>query len=191
VLVKFEPFTGTGNLPAGWQSKGGGQPTDWQRGNDALTIAADNATRLAIVDSGSPHHAIDIGVDVTSVRVNGTELQFLGGLTDARSDIHQFFGCEMRFDNQPAGMDRELFEYDAADNPQFTGLQADVIEPPVAPGSYRIQFVMEGQSENCVIPNGANPHRQTDTVNSKGNTFVGLRVNNVTVAFRYVAIYKF
>lgn len=191
VLVKFEPFTGTGNLPAGWQAKGGGAPADWKRGNDALMIAADNATRLAIFDSGSPHHAIDIGVDVTSVRVNGTELQFLTGLTDARSDIHQFFGCGMRFDNQPAGRSRELFVYDAGDNPQFTGLQTDVTDPPTAPGSYRIQFVMEGQSESCVIPNGANQHRQTDTDNSKGNTFVGLRANNVTVAFRYVAIYRF
>src|SRR3954471_926765 len=45
MLVKFEPFTGTGNLPAGWQARGGGQPTDWKRGNDVLTIAADNATR--------------------------------------------------------------------------------------------------------------------------------------------------
>ncbi len=91
VLVKFEPFTGTGNLPAGWQSLGGGTPSDWKRGNDTLMIAADNATPFAIFDSGSSHHAIDTGVDVISVRVNGTELQFLSGLTDARSDLHPVF----------------------------------------------------------------------------------------------------
>jgi len=191
VLVKFEPFTGTGNLPVGWQLKGGGAATDWKRDKDALTIAADNATRIAIFDSGSPHHAIDIGVDVTSVRVSGTELQFLTGLADARSDIHQFFGCGMRFDNQPAGRSRELFAYDAANDPQFNGLQTDMTDPPTAPNSYRIQFVMDGQGESCVIPNGANQHRQADSESSRGNTFVGLRVNNATAAFRYVAIYKF
>jgi thrombospondin type 3 repeat protein len=191
VLVAFEPFTGTGNLPMGWQLRGGGQPADWKRGNDVMTIAADNATRIAIIDSGAPHHAIDIGVDVTSVRVAGSELQFLTGLTDARADVHQFFGCGMRFDSQPAGRCRELFVYDAAANPQFTGLQTDGSEPPTAPGSYRIVSVMNGQDESCVIPNGANQHRQADSENSRGNTFVGLRVNNVTASFRYVAIYKF
>ncbi len=191
VLVKFEPFTGTGNLPDGWQSKAAGLPADWKRGNDALTIAADNSTRIAIFDSGSPHHAIDIGVDVTSATGGDGDLQFLTGLTDAKSDIHQFFGCGMRFDDQNGGQSRELFAYDAAKNPQFTSLNIDLTEAPVASGSYRIQFVMDGQSESCVIPNGTNPHRQANTVNSKGNTFVGLRVNNVTVAFRYVAIYRF
>lgn len=190
VLVTFEPFTGTGNLPVGWQSNGG-VPTDWKRGNDALTIAADNATRIAIFDSGSPHHAIDIGVDVMSAGGGGTDLQFLTGLTDVKPDIQQFMSCGMRFDNQLGGMSREIIAYDAGNNPQFTTLQTDVTDTPVAPGSYRIQFVKEGQSESCVIPNGANQHRQADTDSSKGNTFVGLRANNVTVAFRYVAVYKF
>ena len=191
VLVVFEPFTGTGNLPVGWQSTGGGTPTDWKRGGDALTIAANNATPIAIFDSGSPHHAIDIGVDVMSVTGSSGQFQFLTSLTDARSDIQQFFGCGMRFDNQTGGRSRELFVYDAGDNPQFTNLQTDVTDPPVARGSYRIQFVMDGSSEHCAIPNGASQHLQAATDSSKGNTFVGLRVNNVTVAFRYVAIYKF
>jgi len=191
VLVAFEPFTGTGNLPVGWQSKGGGVPTDWKRNNDALTIVADNATRIAIFDSGSSRHAIDIGVDVTAVRGGGSELRFLTGLTDARSDIQQFFGCGMRFDNQNGGKSRELFAYDAGNQPPFTNLDTDLTEAPVAPGSYRIQFVMEDQNESCVIPNGTNPHRQTATDDSRNNTFVGLRASNVTAAFRYVAIYKF
>ncbi len=186
MLVKFEPFVGSGNLPAGWQSKGGGLPGDWKRGNDALTIAADSATRIAIFDSGSPRHAIDIGVDVISG--GNTGLVFLTGLTDVKADIHQFFGCGMRFDGQTGGMSRELFKLD---NPNFTALGTDLGDTPIPSGSYRIQFVIDGNSEACVIPHGANAHRQTASATSQGNTFVGIRANNVTVAFRYVAIYKF
>ncbi len=97
----------------------------------------------------------------------------------------------MRFDDQTGGRARELFAYDVDVQPQFTALNTDLTEAPVAPGSYRIQFVMDGQFESCVIPNGANSHRQANAASSKGNTFVGLRANNITVAFRYVAIYKF
>jgi hypothetical protein len=186
MLVRFESFAGSGNLPAGWQSKGGGMPTDWNRGNDALTIAADNATRIAIFDSGSQHHAIDIGVDVISTIDTG--LLFLTGLADVRSDIHQFFGCGMRFDSQAGGMSREMFKLD---NPQFTTLSSDPDDPPLPSGSYRIQFVIDGNGETCAIPHDADAHRAVDSVASQGNTFVGLRANNVTVAFRYVAIYKF
>jgi hypothetical protein len=186
MLVRFESFAGSGNLPAGWQSKAAGIPTDWRRGNDALTIAADNNTRIAIFDSGSPRHAIDIGVDVVSA--GGTGLLFLTVLTDVKSDIKQFFGCGMRFDNQTGGPSREMFKLD---NPQFTALRTDFSEPPVPSGSYRIQFVDDGNGETCVIPHGSNAHVQTDNTDSQGNTFVGLRANNVTVAFRYVAIYKF
>jgi len=123
MLVKFEPFAGTGNLPVGWQSRGGGIPTDWKRGSDVLTIAADNATRIATFDSGSQRHAIEIGVDVMSA--GGSGLQFLTGLADMKSDIRQFFGCGMRFDNQTDGRSRELFTYDAQRNPQFVGLNID------------------------------------------------------------------
>lgn len=186
MLVKFETFAGSGNLPVGWQSKGGGMPTDWKRGDDTLTIAADNATRIAIFDSGSPRHAIDIGVDVLSA--GGAGLWFLTGLTDVKSDIKQFFGCGMRFDNQGGGLSREMF---VLNNPQFTALRTDFTDAPIPSGSYRIQFVIDGNDESCVIPHDANAHRQTDNAASQGNTFVGLRANNVTVKFRYVAIYKF
>jgi hypothetical protein len=189
VLVKFEPFTGTGNLPAGWQSKGGGTPIDWKRGNDALTIAADSATRIAIFDTGAQHHAIDVGADVIAAANTGQ--LFLTALTDARPDIHGFFGCGMRFDNQADGKTREVFAFDQQDNPPFVLLGTDSVDPPIASGSYRIQFVMEGGHEICVIPHDTNAHRQTVNFNSKGNTFVGLRANNVTIAFRYVAIYRF
>jgi hypothetical protein len=186
MLVRFESFVGSGNLPVGWESQGGGLPTDWNRGNDALTIVADNLTRIAIVDSGSLHHAIDIGVDVISG--SNTGLVFLTGLADVSSDIHQFFGCGMRFDGQTGGMSRELFKLD---NPNFTALGTDLGDTPIPSGSYRIQFVIDGNSEACVIPHGVNAHRQTASATSQGNTFVGIRANNVTVAVRYVAIYKF
>jgi len=184
VLVKFEPFTGTGNLPAGWQSKGGGLATDWKRGNDTLMIAADNATRIAIIDTGSPHHAIDMGVDVTAASGTGSELQFLTGLTDVKADVSQFFGCGLRFDSQSGCKSRELFAYNALFDPPVTPLLTDFADPPVVPVTYRIQFVMDDH-QSCVIPNGDN---LVDFVGSFGNTFVGLRANNVTVAFRYVAI---
>ncbi len=189
ILVRFESFAGVGNLPVGWQSRGGGVPTDWQRGNDALTIAADNATRIAIFNSGSPHHAIDIGLEVSSA--SGAGLWFLTGLSDAKSDIAQFFGCGMRFDNQPSGRSREMFMHDVKNTPQFVGINTDLTDAPPPSGPYRIQFVMEGNRETCVIPRDGNEHRQINNFNSRNNTFVGLRANNVTVVFRYVAVYRF
>jgi hypothetical protein len=186
VLVKFESFAGSGNLPAGWQARGGGQANDWKRGNDVLTIAAGNMTPIAIFDSGSPHHAIDIGVDVLSAAT--TDELFLTGLIDVKADIHQFFGCGMRFDNLAGGRTRELLQLK---DPAFGLLGTDASDPPVASGSYRIQFLMDGSNEVCVIPQGGNAHRLVGNGPLQGNTFVGLRVNQMTVAFRYVAIYKF
>jgi hypothetical protein len=190
LLVKFEAFAGTGNLPAGWQSKGGGVPTDWKRGNDVLTIAADSATRIAIFDTGSIKHVIDIGLEVTAP-AGGPGQSFLTALADTTSDIHQFYGCGMRFDSGSGGRSREVFTYDQADNPQVTPLNTDFTDPPVPSGAYRIQFVNEGTSEDCVIPGNASAHHLANSVDSLGHTFVGLRANNVTVALRYVAIYKF
>jgi Thrombospondin type 3 repeat len=189
-LVRFESFSGTGNLPPGWQAKAG-MAMDWMRGGDDLTITADNNTRIAIVDAGSAHHAIDVGLQVVSVSGAGPQLQFLTTLTDARADIQQFFGCGMRFDNQPgAGRRRELFTFDQNLPTQFLGLKNDTGDTP-GPGAYRIQFVMGTNSETCVIPQGASDHLLSDILPSRNNTFVGLRVNNAKVQFHYVAIYKF
>jgi hypothetical protein len=190
VLVKFEPFSGTGNLPLGWQARGAGQASDWTRDDDDLTIAA-GETQIALFDAGAAHHAIDVGLQVVSVTGTGSQLQFVTALTDTRPDIQQFFGCGMRLDDQPAGKSRELFIFGHGDNPEFFGLNTDVTEPPVAPGAYRITFVMGSNSEVCVIPQGSNEHRQMNTRGSRNNTFVGLRASDATVAFHYVAIYRF
>lgn len=190
VLVQFETFAGTGNLPQGWQHKGAGTPSDWTRGNDDLSIAADNDTRLAIFDAGATHHAIDVGLQVMALGSPGQ--QFFTALTDTKADIQQFFGCGLRFDNQPnAGKSRELFIFDHAATRQFLGLNIDFTDAPLAPAAYRIVFVMGASSESCVIPQGTTEHRQMNAVASRNNTFVGLRVSNAAIAFHYVAIYKF
>jgi len=188
VLVRFEPFSGSGNLPIGWLAVSGGKPTDWKRGNDALTITAGNDTPIAIFDTGSPHHAIDIGLDMTSA--SGLGLWFVTGLADVKPDLRQFFGCGMRFDSADSfGRSRELFQLLSTN--QFMGLNLDFTDPPVPHGPYRIQFVMETNRATCVIPQGPNLHNQMHAAASQGNTFIGLRANNAVVAFRYVAIYKF
>lgn len=190
-LVEFEPFSGTGNLPQGWQARGAGQASDWTRGDDDLTIAA-GETQIAIFDAGAAHHAIDVGLQVVSVTGTGPQhLQFVTALADTRSDIQQFFGCGLRLDTEPAGKSRELFVFDRGDIPQFVGLNTDFTQPPVAPGAYRITFVMDAGSEACVIPQGGNEHRQMNTRGSRNNTFVGLRASDATIAFHYVAIYRF
>lgn len=191
VLVEFSAFSGTGSLPAGWQHEGGGAATDWTRGNDDLTIAADNATQLAIFDVGTARHAIDVGLQVVSVGGSAGQFQFVTALTDTKDDTQQFVGCGMRFDSQLTGKRRELFIFDDDAMPPFFELASDKADPPVAPGAYRVELVMGTNSETCVIPHGANDHRQLGAAASRNNTWVGLRVNNTTAQFHYVAIYKF
>ncbi|MEO7733727.1 MAG: hypothetical protein ABIY55_22375 [Kofleriaceae bacterium] len=191
MLVKFETFAGTGNLPTGWVNKGAGSATDWTRDTDDLSIPVDNNTHVAIFDTGSPRHAIDVGVQVVSVGGMPGEFQFLTALTDSNSDISQFFGCGMRLDNGTAGRRRELYIFDSDVVPPFFGLGSDSGDTPVAPRGYRLQAVMDGGGESCVIPQGGSDHRLADTRASRNNTFVGLKLNNVTVQFHYVALYKF
>ncbi len=186
-LVVFEPFTGTGNLPAGWTLKGAGNANDYVIDNDVLTLTTGD-THILIRDTGATHHAIDTAFDVLASANGNNGLQFVTVLADALSDIKQFVGCGIRFDNQPPAPDRELF---VLDNPNLTSLSTDLTDPPVATGSYRMRLVMDEQMQRCLIPSNGNPHLQTGSTPSQGNTFVGLRANNLTLAFRYVAIYKF
>jgi len=188
-LVRFEPFTGTGNLPPGWQKRAGGQLTDWTRGDDAMAITAGDDTPIAVFDTGSQGHAIDVGIQVVSGGSPG--LQYVTVLTDARSDLRQFFSCGMRFDGQFGGRSRELIVLDQNRFPPFEGLNVDFSDAPTVPGPYRIQFITDDDGETCVIPKGSNPHRQFNPRSAQHNTFVGLRANAVTVQFQYVAIYKF
>jgi hypothetical protein len=186
VLAKFEPFTGSGNLPPGWESRGAGMPTDWMHGNDVLRLVADNNTRVATFDAGASRHTIDVGVAVSMI---GGGQSFVTVLADVKADIHQFFGCGLRFDNMMGGKSRELFVFDLDENPQFIGLKTDITDPPVA-GVYRLQLVMDSNAESCTIPQAAAPHQQTAAVAARGHTFVALRARNVTLELRYVAIYK-
>jgi hypothetical protein len=185
-LVLFETFAGSGNLPPGWQHKGGGAPSDWKRGDDALTIDADNNTRVAIVPAGAQRHAIDAGIDMVSLDA-GTGFQFVTVLADTRADIQQFIGCGMRFDAFAGGPGREVFAFS---QPTYSTLALDQTEPPTGSGAYRLTFVLDG-AEECTIPGATLEHRQVRNVIPFGNTFVGLRINNATVAFRYVAVYRF
>ncbi len=187
VLVRFDPFTGSGNLPPGWQSRGAGRPEDWVRGDDVLRLVANDETRVATFDAGAPRHAIDVGVTVTAI--SGGQ-SFLTALADTRSDIRQFFGCGMRFDNMMGGKSRELFMFNADTTPQFTAIKTDTSEPPAA-GVYRLAFWMEAGQAICLIPQGTNMHLQADVVVPFGNSFIGLRARNLTLELRYVAVYKF
>ncbi|MBC7973958.1 MAG: thrombospondin type 3 repeat-containing protein [Myxococcales bacterium] len=187
VLVKFEPFAGDGNLPPGWQSRGAGRPEDWVRGDDVLRLVANDETRVATFDAGAPRHAIDVGVSVAEI---GGGQSFLTALADMRTDIRQFFACGMRFDSMVNGKSRELLRFDADDTPQFTSIETDTSDPP-AVGAYRLAFWLEADRAICLIPQGTNLHLQTDEVVPFGHSFVGLRVRNLTVELRYVAVYTF
>ena len=189
-LVDFEPFTGTGNIPMGWTLRGAGSAADWVLGNDALTVTAGN-THILIYNAQSDHHAIDIGLDIVSTETGGGNDQFVTALTDTSADIQQFFGCGLRVDNHSPAPDREMFAYDNGSNPQFNALDTDLTEPPTASGSYRMVFVMDGSAETCTIPSSSAQHAQSNTFDSQGNTYVGLRANNLKIRFRYAAIYTF
>lgn len=189
-LLVFEPFTGSGNVPAGWTLAAAGSAADYVIGGDALTVTA-SATHILLYDTQSGHHAIDVGLDVKATETGGGNDEFVTVLADSRNDLQAFFGCGLRLDHQTPAPDRELFAYDQQDNPQFVALNTDQTDPPVASGSYRMTFVMDGNGETCVIPKGTTPHSQSNTVDSQGNTYVGLRANNLQIAFRYVAIYTF
>jgi hypothetical protein len=188
-LLVFDPFSGSGNVPASWTTAAG-SAADYVIAGDALTVTA-GATHILLYDTHSKHHAIDVGLDVTAMATGGGNEQFVTVLADSTANIHAFFGCGLRLDHMMPAPDRELFEFDQQDNPQFVGLNTDETDPPAATGSYRMTFVMDGDGETCVIPNGANPHSQSSTVDSEGNTEVGLRANNLVIAYRYVAIYTF
>jgi hypothetical protein len=186
-LVKFEPFTGTGNLPDGWQARGGkpsDMPTAWHRADDVLdlTVANDDIS-IALFDSGSMHHAVDVDVDVLSASLG---LQYVTALADAKSDAHEFSGCGMRFDIQADGHGREVFTYRKG---MFSILR-DQVDPPAVGSRFRIQFVIDGLEQRCSISSGAVQHIITKAATSQ-DRFIGLRASNVQVRFRSVAVYRF
>lgn len=186
-LVRFEPFTGTGNLPAGWQARGGKPadvPTAWHRGNDVLELTVANSDiSIALVDTGSMRHAIDVDLEVVSASPG---LQYVSALADAKSDAHEFSGCGMRFDAQVDGHGREVFTYRKG---MFSILR-DQADPPTVGSRFRIQFVIDGVEQRCSISSGGIEHVITKTATSESG-FVGLRASNVQVRFHSVAVYRF
>lgn len=186
-LVRFEPFTGTGNLPDGWQARGGKPndvPTAWQRTNDVLELnGANGDISIALFDTGSMRHAIDIDLDVVSA-VSG--LQYVSALADAKSDANEFSGCGMRFDTESGGLSREVFTYRKG----MFSISRDTIDPPTVGARYRIQFVVDGLEQRCSISSGGVQKILTKTAASQSG-FVGLRASNVLVRFRSVAVYRF
>lgn len=190
MLVRFEPFTGTGNVPAGWMHVGAGAMTDWVIANDALTVTATD-THVLIFNAGATRHAIDVTLSVLAATTTSGTLQFVTVLTDADDDIEEFFGCGIRFDMGQSATPRELFSYDESRQQQFVALDSETTNPPTVGGTYRIRFVMEGTSATCTIPSGANQHLMTSNASAQGNTYVGVRTHNTTTAIRSVAIYRF
>ena len=186
-LVRFEPFTGAGNLPGGWQARGGKPsdvPTAWQRADDILELTIANSDiSIAVFDTGSMRHAIDVDLDVASA---SSGLQFVTALADARSDAHEFSGCGMRFDAEAEGLSREVFTYRKGG---FSILR-DSTDPPTVGSRYRIQFVVDGLEQRCSITTGGVEHVLTKTATSQSG-FVGLRASNVLVRFRSVTVYRF
>jgi hypothetical protein len=186
-LVRFEPFTGAGNLPGGWQARGGKPsdvPTAWQRADDVLALTIANSDiSIAVFDTGSMRHAIDVDLDVASA---SSGLQFVTALADARSDAHEFSGCGLRFDSEAGGLSREVLAYR---NGTFSILR-DSADPPRVGSRFRIQFVIDGVEQRCSISSGGVQHVITQAVTSQSG-FVGLRASNVQVRFRSVAVYRF
>ncbi len=182
-LVKFEAFAGTGHVPDGWVFTAAGQPNDWVIANDALNIAADNNTRILIFDTHVARHAIQVGLEITSVDTT-FGYQFVTVLADTASDINWFLGCGVRVDKAPPAPDRELFRFDKFSGQQFLGYQ-DQVDPPTATGSYTVQLAVESaNTESCFIPGaGATDHHINGTLQPRNNTYGGLRANDATVAF--------
>jgi hypothetical protein len=185
-LVRFEPFTGAGNLPGGWQARGGKPdvPTAWHRANDVLELTVENSDiAIALFDTGSMRHAIDVDLDVVSA---SSGLRYVTALADAKSDAHEFSGCGMRFDAEAEGLSREVFTYRKGG---FSILR-DSADPPTVGSRFRIQFVVDGLEQRCSITSGGVEHVITKTATSQSG-FVGLRASNVLVRFRSVAVYRF
>lgn len=186
-LVRFEPFTGAGNLPGGWLARGGKPsdvPTAWHRADDVLelTIANDDIS-IAVFDTGSLRHAIDVDLDVAAA---SSGLQFVTALADARSEAREFSGCGMRFDSEVDGPSREVLAYRKG---TFSIIR-DSADPPRVGSRFRIQFVIDGVEQRCSISSGGTEHVITQVVISQSG-FVGLRASNVQVRFRSVAVYRF
>lgn len=186
VLVRFESFaTASGAPPDGWLPRGGGSANDWTSSGDALRVMSGNDTHLLLFDTGSPNHTIDVGFDI--VAVSSTAFQFVTAVGDAKDDITQFLGCGIRVDALAPAPDREIVQHDGA---LFASPVVDVTERPVASGTYRMVLTVSQNLELCTIPTGQNPHTIVGTLQTHDNRFAGLRLNNASIAFRYVAVYK-
>jgi hypothetical protein len=185
-LVRFEPFTGAGNLPGGWQARGGKPsdvPTAWHRVDDVLELTIANSDiSIALFDTGSMRHAIDVDLDVVSA---SSGLQYVTALADARSDANEFSGCGMRFDAEADGLTREVFTYRKG----TFSLLRDPADPPTVGARFRIQFVVDGAEQRCSISSRGIQHVITQAVIPQSG-FVGLRASNVQVRFRSVAVYR-
>lgn len=181
-LLLFEPFKTAGGLPAGWSVKAGPQDA-WQVSGDALHTAPGNTTYVVVYNAGVATHAIDTSFAVTASTTNN--FSFVTLLTDARADIHQYVACGLRLDTNW----REFITYDQTT--QFNQLAPnDMSEPIITPGAYHTVSVMNTTNETCSNPH-TNQHFAAAGIASRGNTYVGIRIADSTVAVDYVAIYTF
>jgi hypothetical protein len=181
-LAWFEPFSAGTTLPAGWIAKAG-PSSPWKVDSDALSLTAGSSERTIVYDTGTARHAVDVGFDLANA--SSEQQAYVTVLTDSRSDLAHWVACGLRADLDH----RQLLTYNA---PTFTALApSDSTEPLAVPGAYRVLTVMDAAAERCIVPSATAPHELTGTAASQGDTFIGLRVLNASVAFRYVAIYTF
>ena len=176
-LAYWNGFTSGDALPSEWQALQG-SATAWHIAGGALVIDGDDTAPIIRFDSGKADHAIDIGIDITSIHEGNS---VVSALSDVASNGDLLLHCGVHVDAEV----RELWEF----NGGWIFVDQDATEPPSQPGSYRAISRVEPGMMFCDTPTAAGPHHLESTTVNAGNTGVGIRVRNLSVSIRYVAVY--
>lgn len=177
-LSYWNGFDAGHDLPPEWQPLFSATASDWHIDGGALVVDGGDDAPVIRLDAGKAGHTIDIGIDVTSIH-DGNSV--VSALSNVSTTGELFFHCGVHID---AGV-RELWEFNAS----WLFIDQDTGEPPTQTGSYRAITRVEPGMMFCDTPTASDRHSLQSTTVNDGNTGVGIRVRNLTVAIRYVAVY--
>ncbi len=175
VLVRFDGFAlASSSVPTPWAAIGG-FPGDWGTSGDALRLDTNDTAHLLRIDAGGENTMIDFELDAS---LPGQNVPSVSAIVNGDTGLTSFTACSILHTEQS----RRLQTFA---NGAFSSL-ASAGSIVMVPGTHRLVARLDDTATRCtfvpggVLSNFVEPERR----------FVGLRVRNLRVAIKYIAVYR-
>ena len=178
-LVRFDPFDGTGAMPAAYAVPDG-NAADWSLSGDRLNIDAstDANAHFFQIETTKTHARLDLGFEIEGMVGSNPSVM---SIVDEDAINTNGWACAIRVENN-----LDLYGLAAG---VFTAYQISGTST-ASPGRYRIVTTVDAQGVTCDFTSSAGSLGQlSQPALPLVFTYAGIRVRDLTAHLRYLAIY--